>query len=147
MDHVYYLYPEDRELSDLLSGCKSMIIYGWNSDQEISPEISVGDDIYFVNHADQDKVKAKGRTVNLVSAGKFSCREELVDLLLRYQHKLQLDIKQLKKWVQKKYILLIEVDDVHPVNPFSLNILPPSIEESVYGGFIPSPVAPARLMG
>jgi hypothetical protein len=121
MDHIYYLYPEDRELGDLLSGCKSMIIYGWNNDGQPSPEIKVGDNIYFVNQDDLDTVKAKGRTVNLISAGKFSCREELVDLLLRYQHKLQLDIVQLKKWVQKKYILLIEVDNVHPVNPFSLS--------------------------
>lgn len=125
MDHIFFLHPEDQELSDLLSGYKSMIIRGWNNEQAVSPGVKVGDILYFVNYDDDDTVKAKGRTVKVIKAGKFSCREELVDLLLRYQHKLQLDIKQLKKWVQKKYIILIEVDNVRSVTPLSLNSFDP----------------------
>lgn len=122
MGHIYYLNVEDQEMIDLISGKKRMIIRGWVKHKLRNDGVCVGDILYFIDEESDGQLMARGDTVNVYASGRMSCREELVDLILRYQNKLQLDINQLKKWVKNKYILLIEVENVEMVTPHQIEL-------------------------
>jgi hypothetical protein len=48
-------------------------------------------------------------------------KEESVALVEEHQDKLQLTARQFKRWAGKRYIVLIEVEDVKPLAPFPID--------------------------
>ncbi len=125
MDHVVYLDAKAKELESLLSGKKTMIIRGATGRKLPYGRVSRGDVLYFINNNAEGVVKAKTKTKRVINSDKMS-KEESVALVEGYQDKLQLTVRQFKRWAGKRYIVLIEVEEVEQLVPFP-------IDKSEYG--------------
>ncbi len=124
MDHLVTLDSGENEIEKLINGDKSMIVHGANVKCTPYGIVSKGDVLYFVNDSQPAEIKAKGR----VSSVYNSCRmtyEESFALVIRNQHKLCLPDKLFYKWAGKRYIVLIEMDEVREVQPFRIDFKSP----------------------
>ena len=120
MDQVVYLDAKAKELENLLAGKKSMIIRGAAGRKLPYGRVSIGDVLYFINNNAEGLVKARARVKSVFDSEKMS-REESTALVKNHQDKLQLTAKQFKRWAGKRYIVLIEVDEIEELSPFPID--------------------------
>jgi len=125
MDHVVYLDAQAKELENLLSGSKTLIIRGATGRKLPHGRVDAGDMLYFINNNAEGKVRAKAKVKNAFHSEKMT-EEESRALVKKNQPKLSLTEKQIKRWAGKRYIVLIEVADVKEIPPFA-------IDKSKYG--------------
>jgi len=126
MDHVVYLDAQAKELENLLSGSKTMIIRGATGRKLPHGRVDSGDMLYFINNNNAErKVRAKAKVKSAFHSEKMT-EEESHALVKKNQPKLSLTEKQIKRWAGKRYIVLIEVADVKEIPPFA-------IDKSKYG--------------
>jgi hypothetical protein len=125
MDHVVYLDAQARELENLLSGPKTMIIRGATGRKLPHGRVQAGDVLYFINNNAEGTVRAKAVVSSAIHSEKLG-EDESRALVLRHQPKLCLTEKQLARWAGKRYLVLIEVAGVESVSPFA-------IDKSSYG--------------
>lgn len=120
MDHVVYVDAKAKELEKLIEGVKTEIIRGAAGRKLPYGKVGVGDVLYFINNNAEGKVRAKGSVKSVYNSEKMT-KEDSVKLVQQNQDKLQLTEKQFAHWAGKRYIVLIEVDNVEEVEPFSIN--------------------------
>ncbi|MCP4422593.1 MAG: hypothetical protein GY805_38775 [Chloroflexi bacterium] len=125
MDHVVYLDAKAKELEILFSGKKTMIVRGAAGRKLPYGRVNSGDVLYFINNNAEGVIKAKAKTKRVINSDKMS-KEESVALVEEYQDNLQLTARQFKRWAGKRYIVLIEVEEIEPLAPFP-------IDKSEYG--------------
>jgi hypothetical protein len=125
MDHVVYLDAQAKELENLLSGSKTMIIRGATGRKLPHGRVDAGDMLYFINNNAEGTVRAKAKVTSAFHSEKMS-EDESRALVKKNQPKLSLTDKQIKRWAGKRYIVLIEVAGVKEVLPFA-------IDKSKYG--------------
>ncbi|MGD8456648.1 MAG: hypothetical protein PVF83_09710 [Anaerolineales bacterium] len=125
MDHVVYLDAKANEMENLISGKKTMIIRGAAGRKLPYGRVSNSDVLYFINNNAEGVVKAKGTVKEVTNSDKMT-KEESVALVEGNQDKLQLTAAQFKRWAGKRYIVLVEVDQVEDLTPFP-------IDKSEYG--------------
>ena len=120
MDHVVYLDAKAKEMENLMGGNKTMIIRGAAGRKMPYGRVNVGDVLYFINNNAEGLVKAKANTKSVLNSEKMS-KVESSKFLVGYQDKLRLTSAQFNRWAGKRYIVLIEVDGVVPVEPFPID--------------------------
>ena len=120
MDHVVYLDAKASEMENLLSGEKTMIIRGATGRKMPYGRVNPGNVLYFINNNAEGVVKASGKAKSVIHSEKMT-KEESVAFVDEHQDKLQLTEKQFKRWAGKRYIVLIEVDDVEALTPFPID--------------------------
>lgn len=120
MDHVVYVDAKAKELEKLIEGKKTEIIRGAAGRKMPYGKVAVGDVLYFINNNGEGEIKAKARVMNVLNSEKLT-KTESESLVQDNQDKLQLTDKQFSRWAGKRYIVLIEVDDVEKVEPFKIN--------------------------
>jgi hypothetical protein len=120
MDHVVYLDTQAKELANLLSGSKAMIIRGATGRKLPHGRVDKGDILYFITNNAEGMVRAKARVKNAFHSGKMT-EDESRALVEKNQSQLRLTEKQVKRWAGKRYIVLIEVDDVKEIPPFAID--------------------------
>jgi hypothetical protein len=120
MDHVVYLDAQAKELENLLSKKKSMIIRGATGRKIPHGRVDAGDVLYFINNDAEGKARAKAKVKSAFHSEKMT-EDESRALVAKNQTKLQLTEKQVKRWAGKRYIVLIEVADVKEVAPFAID--------------------------
>ena len=120
MDHVVYLDSQAKELENLLSGFKTMIIRGATGRKLPHGRVNAGDVLYFINNNAEGMVRAKGKVKGAFHSEKMT-EDESRALVEKNQPKLRLTDKQMKRWAGKRYIVLIEVADVKEVAPFAID--------------------------
>ena len=125
MDHVVYLDAGAGEMEILLSGTKRMILRGAAGRKLPYGRVNSGDILYFINNNAEGVVKARARAKQVIHSEKMS-KQESVAFVESYQDKLQLTPKQFKRWAGKRYIVLIEVEEIEQLPPFP-------IDKSAYG--------------
>ena len=125
MDHVVYLDAKAKEMEVLLSGKKTMIIRGATGRKMPYGRVNSDDMLYFINNNAEGVVKAKAKVNRVINSEKMS-KEESVSLVEEYQDQLQLTANQFKRWAGKRYLVLIEVEEVEQLKPFP-------IDKSEYG--------------
>jgi hypothetical protein len=125
MDHVVYLDAQAKELENLLSTHKTMIIRGATGRKIPHGRVDAGDMLYFINNNAEGMVRAKAKVKSAFHSEKMT-EDESRALVEKNQPKLSLTEKQVKRWAGKRYIVLIEVVDVKEVKPFT-------IDKSAYG--------------
>jgi hypothetical protein len=125
MDHVVYLDAQARELENLLSGPKTMIIRGATGRKLPHGRVQAGDVLYFINNNAEGTVRAKAVVSSAIHSEKLG-EDESRALVLLHQPKLCLTEKQLARWAGKRYLVLIEVAGVESVSLFA-------IDKSSYG--------------
>lgn len=82
--------------------------------------VNSGDVLYFINNNAEGLVKARAKVKNVFNSEKMS-KEESTDLVESHQDKLQLTVRQFKRWAGKRYIVLIEVKDAEELPPFPID--------------------------
>jgi hypothetical protein len=121
MDYIVSLDSCAKEIENLISGTKTMIING--ADVKCTPYamIDKGDILFFINNDDLSEIKAKG----IVTSVHNSCRlsvEESFEMIIRNQDKLSLPDELFYKWAGKKYLVLIEIRDIEEVQNIHINV-------------------------
>ncbi len=120
MDHVVYLDAQARELENLLSGPKTMLIRGATGRKLPHGRVQAGDVLYFINNNAEGTVRAKALVSAAIHSEKMSEADSRA-LVQQYQPKLRLTEKQLARWAGKRYLVLIEVAGVESVSPFAID--------------------------
>ena len=142
MDHIVYLDYNAKELENLKSGEKTMIIRGAMGRKLPYGRIENGDILYFIENNGDGIIKAKGIAQNVFCSGKLT-KEESVSLVDSYGDKLMLDSGLKKRFRGKRYLVLITIKDFEEIEPFGFSKqeftnmddwLPVGEIESVKGG-------------
>jgi hypothetical protein len=120
MDHVVYLDAQAKELENLLSGQKTMIIRGATGRKLPHGRVRAGDVLYFINNNAVGMVRAKAKVKSTFHSKKMT-EDESHALVKKNQPKLRLTEKQAMRWAGKRYIVLIEVEDVKEIPPFAID--------------------------
>ena len=125
MDHVVYVDAKAKEMDLLLAGQKSMLIRGAAGRKMPYGRVNQGDVLYFINNNAEGLVKARARVTKVTNSEKMT-KEESTGMVVEHQEKLQLTPAQIKRWAGKRFLVLIEVNEVEMVEPFR-------IDKSSYG--------------
>jgi hypothetical protein len=125
MDHVVYVDAKSKELEKLLEGTKRMIIRGATGRKMPYGRVNPGDMLYLTRNNAEGIIQARATVKQVFNSEKMS-KEESAELVRENQAMLQLTPQQEKRWAGKRYLVLIEVEDVSKIEPFS-------IDKSEYG--------------
>ena len=89
MDHVVYLDAQAKELENLLSGSKTMIIRGATGRKIPHGRVNAGDMLYLINNNAEGKVRAKAKVKSAFHSEKMT-KGESHALVKKNQPKLSL---------------------------------------------------------
>jgi hypothetical protein len=120
MDHVVYLDAKAHELEQLLEGSKTMIIRGATGRKLPYGRVNTGDKLYLINNNGEGQVKARAVVKSVLNSDKLS-EDESAQLIETNQDKLHLTDQQIKRWSGKRYLVLVAVEDVKPLEPFFID--------------------------
>jgi hypothetical protein len=120
MDHIVYLDAQAKELENLSSGKKTMIIRGAAGRKLPHGRVNTGDVLYFINNNAEGVVRAKAVVSAAMHSEKLS-GDDSRNLVEQYQSKLCLTEKQFERWAGKRYLVLIEVMNIEPVSSFFID--------------------------
>lgn len=120
MDHIVYTDAKANELEKLLDGTKTMIIRGATGRKLPYGRVESGDILYFINNNGEGKIKAKAIVKDVYNSDKMT-KEESISLVENNQNKLQLTDKQFTRWAGKRYIVLVEVENVESIEGFEID--------------------------
>lgn len=125
MDHIVYLNYKAKELDNLKSGKKNMIIRGAMGRKLPYGRVFKSDILYFIENTGDGLIKAKAKVESVFNSEKIS-KEESITLINNNQSQLILDSSMKKHFSGKRYIVLINIKDFQSVKPFK-------IDKSSYG--------------
>jgi hypothetical protein len=120
MDHVVYVNAKTKELEKLLEGKKTMIIRGAAGRKLPHGRVSKGDTLYFTRNNAEGVVRARAVVCSVFSSEKLS-EDESRSLVDDNQDKLQLEPSELERWAGKRFLVLINIEDVREVTPFQVD--------------------------
>ena len=120
MDHAVYVDFKEKELDKLADGSKTMIIRGAAGRKLPHGRVNAGDILYFVNNNGEGVIKASAIVKSVYNSEKMT-EEESKKLVNENIEKLQLSKKQFDKWAGKRYVTLVEVDNVKSIAPFEID--------------------------
>jgi len=120
MDHIVYLDTKAKELEQLTTGTKTMIIRGAMGRKLPYGKVFANDVLYFIENKGNGLVKAKAIVAEVFTSDKLT-REESVQLVEKNQEKLLLNENMFKRFAGTRYLTLITVKDVQHLNPFKIN--------------------------
>jgi len=120
MDHVVYVDTKARELETLLAGEKTMIARGATGRKLPYGRVQANDRLFFIQNKGDGMVRASARVSEVFNSEKLT-EEQSAELLRANQSKLQLTPEQIKRWSSKRYLVLIEVADIQPLEPFAID--------------------------
>jgi hypothetical protein len=116
MDHIVCLDEGARELESLISGTKSMILRAHDEQILSLGQISVGDNLYFLEGPLQTEIRVRG-VVSYVYISNRLTVEESYKTIIENQDKLQLPDNQFYDVAGKQYIVLVGVSDITRTDP------------------------------
>ena len=120
MDHIVYVEARAKEMEQLINGSKRMLIRGATGRKLPYGRVNRGDVLYLINNNGEGLVKGRAMVKSVVNSDKLS-KEESIALVEKHQDKLQLTAKQTKRWAGKRYLVLIEVEQVAGIEPFPID--------------------------
>jgi hypothetical protein len=120
MDHVVYLDTKAQELEKLETGEKTMIVRGATGRKLPYGRVDIHDRLYFIQNNREGLVRAYAVVSGVLNSEKLS-EEQSRKILETNQDKLCLTSVQFSRWAGKRYLVLIEVQDFCPVEPFAIN--------------------------
>ena len=120
MDHVVYVSRSFKELDKLIAGGRSMLVRGSIGKKLPYGKVSAGDRLFFATgNSSRNVVKAAASAGDVFDSPKLTGIEPEC-LLADHAGKLQLSDVEMAKWSVKKYLTLIELEEINPVVPFTI---------------------------
>ena len=120
MDNVVYLDHKAKELDNLISGKKTMIIRGATGRKLPYGRVHRGDILYFIENKGDGLVKAKARVKDVFHSEQLT-KTESEELVNHNQNRLLLDSGMLKRFSGKRYLVLIIIEDFEELVPFKID--------------------------
>lgn len=120
MDHIVYLDYKAKELNNLISGTKTMIIRGAMGRKFPYGKLQKDEVLYFIENNGDGLVKAKAVIAEVYNSEQLT-KEESEQLIEKYQNKLLLDKGMLKRFSGKRYIVLITLKDFREIEAFKID--------------------------
>lgn len=120
MDHVVYVDAGERELDKILAGEKTMIIRGAAGRKLPHGRVHQGDVLWFVENRGDGLVRCRAVVKWVLSSEKLA-EEESRELICDHQLKLCLSPNQIKRWGGKRYLVLIEIENIKEITPFEID--------------------------
>ena len=120
MDNVVYLDYKAKELDNLKSSQKTMIIRGAMGRKLPYGKLNISDVLFFIENKGDGLVKAKATVKSVFNSEKLT-KEESVKLVEEHQNKLLLNAGLKKRFAGKRYIVLIEISDFEVLEPFKID--------------------------
>ena len=120
MDHVVYVDTKARELETLLGGEKTMIVRGATGRKLPYGRVQAKDRLFLIQNKGDGMVRASARVSAVFNSEKLT-EEQSAELLRANQSKLQLTPEQIKRWAGKRYLVLIEIENIQPLDPFAID--------------------------
>ena len=120
MDNIVYLDYKAKELDNLISGEKTMIIRGATGRKLPYGRVFKGDMLYFIENKGDGLVKAKANVKDVFNSEQLT-KKESEELVNQNQNKLLLDSGLIKRFSGKRYIVLITIESFQKLDPFKIN--------------------------
>ena len=114
MIHLVYCDDKEKELEKILQGEKTMVIRGAAGRKTPHSRVFEGEMLYFMQKGTA-KITASATVTSVQNYIKLT-DEEISEILLKNQDKLNLSEKQKERW-RKKCLILVEFKDVKEINP------------------------------
>jgi len=108
------------EMESLLDGSKTMIIRGAAGRKLPYGRVGTDDTLYFIRNNGEGKVCGRAEVSWVLNSEKMDPEQSLA-LVEKYQEQLRLTPEQHRKWAGKRYLVLVRVKDVLPVEPFLID--------------------------
>jgi hypothetical protein len=120
MDHVVYVDTDAKEMEKLLNGSKALILRGAAGRKLPYGRVNPGDRLYFICNNGEGKVTASARVRSVLNTDKLD-PAQADRVIEKNQERLQFTSQQKKRWSGKRYLVLIEVENVTAVEPFPID--------------------------
>lgn len=120
MDHVVYLDTRAKELENLLTGNKTMILRGAAGRKLPHGRVKQGDTLYFMRNNGEGLVKARALVKSVFHSDPLN-PEESRQIVLDNQPRLKLNEGLLNRFAGKRFLVLVEVEDIQPVDAFAID--------------------------
>lgn len=120
MDNVVYLDHKAKELENLKSGKKTMIIRGAMGRKLPYGRVKKSDILYFIENKGDGLVKGKA-VVDEVFNSETLTKDQSIELVEQNQSKLLLDAQLKKRFSGKRYLVLISIKDFEEIKPFKID--------------------------
>ncbi|MCM1988205.1 hypothetical protein [Oceanirhabdus seepicola] len=120
MEHLAYCDAKAKVLSKILDGTKTMIIRGAAGRKLPYGRVFEGETLYFIENNGDGLIKAKATVKSVFNSDKMT-KEQSIEVVDNHQDKLNLSNAQTKRWAGKKYLCLVEIENVSPIEPFILD--------------------------
>ncbi|MDX9691047.1 MAG: hypothetical protein RBT45_01240 [Acholeplasmataceae bacterium] len=111
MEHLVYCDQKANVLSNLLNGSKTKIIRGAAGRKLPYGRVNIGEVLYFVENDGTQVIKAKGIVKSVYNSPPMT-QDESIAFIKSEQKGLNLSVDQQKRWYGKKYVCIIEVEQV-----------------------------------
>lgn len=142
MVHLVYCDDKEKVLEKILDGKKRMIIRAAAGRKIPHSRVFEGETLYFMTKGTA-MISAKATVKNVQNYVKLS-EDEINEILLENQEKLNLSPKQQQRW-HKKCMCLVEFEDVTPITPLEFEkqsnmddwLILEKIEDVIVGTSIP----------
>ena len=120
MDHIVYLDHKAKELENLSSGAKTMIIRGAMGRKLPHGRVDVSDTLYFLENNGTGDVRAQA-TVSSVYHSEKLTPEASAKKVTQAQDQLMLDTRMLKRFSGKRYLVLISISNFKTIEGFPVD--------------------------
>ena len=120
MDHIVYLNHKAKELDNLKSGKKTMIIRGAMGRKLPYGRVFKSDVLYFIENKGDGLIKAKAIVKSVFNSDKLS-KEESNSIVNNNQPQLLLDSIMKKHFSGKRYLVLLNLKDFETIEPFKID--------------------------
>ncbi len=120
MDHIVYLDAKAKELENLESGTKTLIIRSATGRKLPYGRVEVSDILYFAENNGDGLIKAKAGVKSVFFSEKLT-KEESEKMVKENQSKLQLNSSLMKRFAGKRYLTLVEVENFETLFPFKFD--------------------------
>ena len=115
MDHLVYCDKKASVLNKLLSGEKTKIIRGASGRKLPYGRVFKGEKLYFVETDGTSIIRATAIVKSVFNSEVLSF-DESKQIIYSMQNELKLTGEQQKRWIGKKRLCIIEVENVQPID-------------------------------
>ncbi len=121
-DHIVYVdaKAKARDLEELIEGTRIMIIRGATGRKLPYGRVNEGDMLYLIRNNAEGLIRAKCEVKSVLNSDKMD-KNVSSQLVEENQDKLNLTPKQFTRWAGKRYLCLIEIENIHEIEPISFD--------------------------
>ena len=120
MVHVVYLDKKSKKKEFIQSGEKTMVIRGATGRKLPYGHVFKGDMLYFLENDGLSRIELQARVKEVFYSEKLT-EEESKRMIEQHKNKLNLTPSQIKRWSGKRYLCIVEFEEVTEIEVMYLD--------------------------